>query len=65
MTGRTNSRDVTPADALGEAWELLDILPRSACRAGRWPLAATAICSRPIPLCEAETFIGTPRSSRR
>jgi hypothetical protein len=34
MTGRTGvrdgARDDNPADALGEAWELLDILPRSA-----------------------------------
>ncbi len=30
MTNRPDSRDDTPADALGEAWELLDILPRSA-----------------------------------
>jgi hypothetical protein len=34
MTGRTGARDGArddnPADALGEAWELLDILPRSA-----------------------------------
>lgn len=34
MTGRTSARtgarDDNPADALGEAWELLDILPRSA-----------------------------------
>lgn len=30
MTGRTDARDDTPADALGEAWELLDVLPRSA-----------------------------------
>jgi hypothetical protein len=30
MTNRPDSRDDTPAEALGEAWELLDILPRSA-----------------------------------
>jgi hypothetical protein len=30
MTTRPDSRDDTPAEALGEAWELLDILPRSA-----------------------------------
>lgn len=38
MTGRASARDGardgarddTPADALGEAWELLDVLPRSA-----------------------------------
>lgn len=30
MTTRPEHRDDTPADELGEAWELLDILPRSA-----------------------------------
>jgi len=30
MTHRPDARDDTPADTLGEAWELLDILPRSA-----------------------------------
>jgi hypothetical protein len=30
MTTRPEHRDNTPADALGEAWELLDVLPRSA-----------------------------------
>lgn len=30
MTTRRESHDDTPADALGEAWKLLDILPRSA-----------------------------------
>jgi len=30
MTTRPERHDDTPADALGEAWELLDILPRSA-----------------------------------
>jgi hypothetical protein len=30
MTTRPDRHDDTPADALGEAWELLDVLPRSA-----------------------------------
>jgi hypothetical protein len=30
MTARPDARDDTPADAIGAAWELLDILPRSA-----------------------------------
>jgi hypothetical protein len=30
MTQRPDTRDDTPADTLGEAWELLDVLPRSA-----------------------------------
>lgn len=30
MTHRPDARDDTPADTLGEAWEMLDILPRSA-----------------------------------